>query len=69
MTRAEGERERLLHSIARMRSTLIGLEKALTMNGPVGLEAAQAVVMSATEIALQVAKLDAYDLVENDAKA
>ncbi len=77
VTRAEGERRqlqsavgendrrlhvsRLVHSIARMRATLVGLETALKQSGPVGLEAAQAVVMTGTEIALQIAKLRAVD--------
>ncbi len=69
MSRADGERVRLVHSIARMRATLDGLELAIGMGGPVGLEAAQAVILTATEIALQVAKLDAYDLAAADARA
>lgn len=67
-TRTDGERTRLVHSVQRLRSILIGIETALKVGGPVGLEASEACVHSALEIALQLAKLDAYDLAEHDAR-
>lgn len=65
MKRSDGERTRLEHSIARMRTTLDNVEVGLRAGGPVG-DVGQAVTMNATEIACQLAKLDAYELAERD---
>lgn len=66
MRRSQGERERLRHSITRLRTTLDSLETGLKMGGPVGNEAIGALVTGALEVSLQVAKLDAFELVEHD---
>lgn len=66
MKRSDGERERLQHSIGRLRDTLDGLERGMLLGGPVGQEAAQAVMQTAMEIATQIARLDAFELVEDE---
>ena len=58
------ERARLTHSIARMRAVLDGLERGLGLGGIVGNEAAQAVTQTATEIAMQISRLDAYERIQ-----
>lgn len=66
VVRAEGERERLKHSIERMRNVLVSLEKALQLPGPIGQEAGQALVQTAVEMSTQVARHDAFELVLGD---
>lgn len=69
LSRKEGERVRLWHAIERLRTTLESLEQALTTTHPIGNDVAQAVTMTAQEIAMQIAKYDAFDLAEQDAAA
>lgn len=64
MKRSVGERIRLKHSIARLRTTIDSVEKSLTLPGCVGLEASGALLSVTAEVAMQIAKLDAYELVE-----
>ena len=64
MTRSEGERTRLRHAIERMRATIVNVELAIGMPGPIGLETAGAVTITATEIATTIARLDTYVLLE-----
>lgn len=61
--RAQGERTRLVHSIERMRNVLVSLEKALQLPGPIGQEAGQALTQTAVEMAAQIARHDAFELV------
>lgn len=65
--RASGERVRLRHSVERLRAQAGGIDKALKLNGPIGHEAAQAVVTSALEIAMLIARHDAFARCERDA--
>ena len=68
-TRSAAEIVRMRHAIARMRWMLQGLESAITQgNTPLGNDTAGAITQQALEIALQVAKHDAYLLAEDDAK-
>ena len=63
--RSEGERERLQHALTRARATLNSLETALTLPGPIGHETAQALVTSALELAMLIARHDAFSQVES----
>ena len=68
MKRSDGERVRAEHVIKRLRGCLDGVEIALRdMNTPVGHEAGQAVTGAAVELAVLLAKLDAYQRAELDA--
>lgn len=69
MTRKEGERIRLWRALDRMWEQLKSLEYALTMTHPIGTEVAQAITQTATELAMQIAKYDAFDLAEQDGRA
>lgn len=64
--RCLGERERLAHSIARLRGALRSLEIGLGAGGVIGLDAAHAVAHTGVEIACQIARHDAYLFAEND---
>ncbi len=64
--RRAGERERLLHSAERMRATLANLTLGLKIRGPIGAETANAVMTTATEISMQIARHDAFLLAEED---
>ncbi len=66
-TRREGERVRVRHAIERMRAHLGGLEVALRLPTPIGTEAAEGITRTALEIAMNIAKHDAYDQAERDA--
>lgn len=68
MKRSEGEHIRMRHSIERMKATMVNLEKAVSFNGPIGNDVSQAVLTTACEIAMQIAKHDAYLLAEEDSK-
>lgn len=68
MKRSDGERVRAEHVIKRLRGCLDGVEIALRDDmAPVGLEAGQAVSQTAVELAILLAKLDAYQRAELDA--
>lgn len=66
-SRRDGERVRLEQAIGRMRANLGGLEIALRLGGHIGTEVAQGVMNGAVDIAMTIAKHDAYDQVERDA--
>lgn len=68
MKRSDGEKVRMRHAIERMRATLNSLEAAMTQNVPFGAQTAEAVTGTALEIAMQVAKHDAFLLVEDTTK-
>lgn len=59
------ERTRIKHTVSRLRAMLDSLEIALTMPGPIG-EAGNAIAQTGTEIAVEVARADAYERVEHD---
>lgn len=65
MKRSEGERIRLEHSTKRMRDALDSIELNIRLGGPAS-EAASTLVQTAIEVAMQIAKLDAYDIAERD---
>jgi hypothetical protein len=67
MSRSQGERTRLEHSLKRARAQLDCIETALRLPGPIGADVAQAIVLGALEIAMQVARHDAFELAEQDA--
>ena len=70
MKRSEGERERATHVLTRLRGILGGIELALRDEGtPVGNEAGQAVTQTAVELAVLLAKLDAYQRAEQDQRS
>jgi hypothetical protein len=65
--RSEGERIRARHVIERLRACLQGIDLALDDEStPVGNEAGQAITQTATELAVLLAKLDAYQRTEQD---
>ena len=66
MNRSQGERVRLEHSLQRLRAQIDAIEVALRLPGPVGLDIAQGLMEGAGEIAMQIAKHDAYDLFEKE---
>ena len=66
MTRSEGERVRAQHILKRLRGCLDGVEIALQDPCPVGYEAGGAVTQTAVELAIALAKLDAYQRSEWD---
>ena len=66
MKRSDGERTRLVHSIAQLRASIEGLEVGLRLGGPLGLEPAQTITQWAIAIACQIAKHDAFQLAESD---
>lgn len=68
MKRSDGEQVRLEHSIKRMRNAVDSLELNVRLSGPAS-ETAAALVQTALEVAMQVAKLDAFELAERDDKA
>lgn len=68
MTRAEGERTRLRHSIERMRAHLVSIEIGLRLQGSLGTEVAQTVMQTASELGMQIAKHDAFVLAAYDAE-
>lgn len=68
MSRAEGERTRLEHSLQRQRAQINAIEIALRLPGPIGGDIAQGIVQGALEIAMQIARHDAFELAEQDAK-
>lgn len=68
MKRSEGERVRMRQAISNMRAHLQGLEVALGLDGPIGQEASQGIVMAAFQLSTLIAKHDAYDLAEQDEK-
>ena len=70
MSRSGDERVRLAHTISRLRACIDGLEVALRdEHVPIGLDASQAVAMTAVEVSAVVARLDAYTRAERDALA
>lgn len=70
MKRSEGERTRARVVLDRLRACLRGVELALDdANTPVGNEAGQAVTQTATELAVLLAKLDAYQRAEQDQRS
>ena len=61
LSRADGERIRARHALARLRACLEATEIALRDDrSPVGYGAAQAVTETAVELAMTLARLDAY---------
>jgi hypothetical protein len=60
----DGERTRLVHTIARMRACLVAIEKALSTRTFMSPDAAQAVTTTAFEIAMQLTRLDAFRQVD-----
>ena len=66
MLRSEAERVRLKHAISRMRGILDGLEMAMRLPGPIGYEASNALVLGTAEVTGQIAKHDAFVLVEGE---
>lgn len=67
-TRSAGEKVRLRHSVATMRAMLDSLDTAVTLNGQIGSDLAQSILTSASVLVMQVAKHDAFELYEQDAK-
>ena len=66
-TRSDGERERAKHIISRLRRCIDGLETGLRdYSTPIGLEAGEAITQTSIELAVVLAKLDAYMRAEQD---
>jgi hypothetical protein len=66
--RAIGERERLEHSIRRLRGQLDALEISVRCAGPISADIGQCLVQGALNIATTIARHDAFDLAEQDAQ-
>lgn len=67
--RSDGERERARHIISRLQRCIDGLEIALRdYSTPIGLEPGEAVTQTSIELAVVLAKLDAYMRAEQDQK-
>lgn len=64
--RAQGERTRLEHSTNRHVAQIEAIRIALKLPGPIGAEIAQAIVLGALEIAMQIARHDAFELKDQD---
>lgn len=70
MKHSEGERIRAKHVLDRLRACIKGVEIALQDEStPVGNEAGQAVTQNAIELAVLLAKLDAYQRAEQDQRS
>lgn len=67
MKRSEGEKVRLRHALSRMRAHVDALMKSLEMPVPIGNETVEAMSRTVFEIAMQVAKHDAYLTKEEEA--
>lgn len=59
-TRAEGERIRIAHAIARMRAILTSIERTLDVDAPPGPDVGQAIAHSGVDLACSIARLEAY---------
>jgi len=66
LTRSDGERERAKHIVSRLRGCLEAIEIGLKDPLPIGNEAGEAVTKTAIELAVVLAKLDAYSRMEAD---
>lgn len=66
MKRSDGEITRLEHSIKRLRVAVDSVELNVRLTGSAS-DTAAAMVQTALEVAMQVAKLDAFELAEIDA--
>lgn len=66
--RSEAERVRLEGSIRNLRGLIDGVETAVKLGGPIGTDVAQALLTGSASLALQLARHDAYDLYEQDAR-
>jgi hypothetical protein len=67
MKRSEGERFRATHAIGRLQSNLKALERSLREGGAIGYDAGNAITQTAIELAVILARLDAYTRAEADA--
>ncbi len=67
-SRSAAEQVRLKHSIAILREVLNSVDIAIHLGGPIGSDLAQTVLTSASVLAMQVAKHDAFELYEQDQK-
>lgn len=67
--RQDGERTRLAHSIPRLRAILDGLEVAMRGTYPIGTDVAQAVVEGALNVAMTIARHDAFEIAGRDGGA
>lgn len=63
-SRRVGEKVRLTHALERLRAHLDALSVALSLDGPIGSEAARGVTHTAIEVAMQIARHDAFALAE-----
>lgn len=70
-TRLEGERTRVAASIGRLRDFLEAIERdvKLSKRTPIGIYTAQGMVQTATDLAMQLAKMDAYQRAEDDSNS
>ena len=67
MKRSEGERFRADHAITRLRNCIEGIEIALRDHDtPIGYDAGNALTQTALELAVILARLDAYARAEAD---
>lgn len=64
MSRADGERVRLHHAIERLRRCVDSVELNAAMDGAGLLNAAQAIILSASEVVTIAARIDAYERAE-----
>jgi hypothetical protein len=67
--RSAGERVRLDHSLARLSAHISSIKIGLKAGGPVGPDIAGGLVQTALEVAMQIAKFDAFELIERDMEA
>lgn len=69
ISRADGERIRAASVLQRLRWCLDGMELALAdHDNPIGYDAGGALMTTATELVVILAKLDAYQRVEKEQK-
>lgn len=69
VSRSDGERVRAEQVIRRLRACIAGIELALSDHDtPIGNEGGQAITSTAIELAVLLAKLDAYQRSEADAR-
>lgn len=71
MKRSEAERSRAAHTVWRLKATIESIELALrhTAGGPPSNDSIQALIYTAHDLSLALAKIEAYTRAEADADA
>lgn len=65
--RRSGERTRLAHALQRLRAQIGSVEIAMRGDYPIGTDVAQGLVEGALDVAMTIARHDAFELVGRNA--